>query len=166
MPQDAPLQRRVGTTSSPSERLRKGGLTYLMDAGLLQGGATHSLSGLDAHTYEWSAIMTHSLVMSSLLGAVALAISAPAALAQSSNLGGSQWEPPLSGVGSPLVLVRGGGGGHGFGGGHGGGFGGGHGFHGGHFRGGFGAFGGPYYDDDYGDSGCSWSPRYHRWVCY
>jgi hypothetical protein len=95
--------------------------------------------------------MKRSLVTSSLLGAFALAISAAGALAQPSNLGGSQWEPPLSGVRSPLVLVRGGGGGHGFGGGHGGGFGGGHGFHGGHFRGGFGVFGGPYYYDDFGE---------------
>jgi hypothetical protein len=112
--------------------------------------------------------MKRSLATSSLLGAFALAISAAAALAQPSNLGGSQREPPLSEVRSPMVLVRGGGGGggHGFGGGHGGGFGGGHGFHGGHFRGGFGAFDGPYYYDDYGDSGCSWNPRYHRWFCY
>ena len=55
--------------------------------------------------------MKRSLVTSGLLGAFALAISAAAALAQPSNLGGSQREPPLSEVRSPLVLVRGGGGG-------------------------------------------------------
>ena len=117
--------------------------------------------------------MKHNLVTSGLLGAFALAISTAASLAQPSNLDGSQQPPRLSAAGSPLVLVRsggggghgGGGGGHGFGGGHASGFGGGHGMHGGHFRGGFSAFGGPYYDD-YGGSGCWWSARYHRTVCY
>src|SRR6185436_12143715 len=90
-------------------------------------------------------------------------------LAQPDNIGGSQQQLPSPAT-SPLVLVRGGGGGHGggghgFGGGHGAGFSGGHGFHGGHFRGGFGAFGSPYHDDDYGEPGCWWSARYHRWVC-
>jgi hypothetical protein len=50
MPQDAPLQRGVGTTSSRLERLLNGRLTRLMDTGLFRGGATHSMSGIDAHT--------------------------------------------------------------------------------------------------------------------
>jgi hypothetical protein len=40
---------------------------------------------------------------------------------------------------------------------------GGHAFHGGQFRGGFGIFASPFYDDYKG--GCWWSPRYHRWLC-
>ena len=143
-----------------------------MHADALSGAGMCTLSGFEATTYKWNAIMKRNLVTSSLLGAVALAISTAAALAQPSNLDSSQ--PRLSAAGNPLVLVRGGGGGghgggggggHGFGGGHGGGFGGGHGMHGSHFRGGFSAFGGPYYDDYYGE-GCWWSARYRRTVCY
>jgi hypothetical protein len=96
--------------------------------------------------------MKRSLIASGLVGVFALACSAAAALAQPDNIGGSQ-QQLLSPATSPLVLVRGGGGGHGggghgFGGGHGG-----HGFHGGHFHGSFGAFGSPYYNDDYGEPG-------------
>ena len=118
--------------------------------------------------------MKRSLITSGLIGVFALACSAAAALAQPDNIGGPH-QQLLSAASSPLVLVRAGGGGHGggfgggghgFGGGHGAGFSGGHGFHGGHFRGGFGAFVSPYYDDDYGEPGCWWGSRYHRRVCY
>jgi hypothetical protein len=96
-------------------------------------------------------------ITSGLLGVLALALSATSTLAQPGNLGGSS-QQALSVANGPLVLVRGAGG-HGFGGG-------GHGFHGGHFRGGF-AFDAPYYYyDDGGEAGCSWSARYHRWICY
>jgi hypothetical protein len=109
--------------------------------------------------------MKRSLITSGLVGAVALALSGAAALAQPNNAGGFQPQP-VSASSNPLVFVRGG---HGFGGAHAGGghgFGGSHGFHAGHFRGGFSTFGGSYYDDDYGDAGCWWSARYHRRVCY
>jgi hypothetical protein len=114
--------------------------------------------------------MKRNLIASGFVGVFALACSTAAVLAQPDSICGSQ-QQLLSQATSPLVLVRGGGGGHGggghgFGGGHGAGFSGGHGFHGGHFRGGFGAFGSPYYDDDYGEPGCWWSARSHRWVCY
>ena len=108
--------------------------------------------------------MKRSLITSGLVGAFALACSAAAALAQPDNIGGPH-QQLLSAASNPLVLVRGGGHGGGFGGG-GHGFSGGHGFHGGHFRGGFGTFASPYYDDDYGEPGCWWSARYHRRVCY
>ena len=117
--------------------------------------------------------MKRNLIVSCLAGPFALALSTAVAVAAPGNLyGQQQLETSAS---SPLVLVRGGGGGHGgFGGGHGGGFGGGfgghgfggHGFggHGGHFHGGF--FGAPYVGGNYDDSGCWWNTRYHHWVCY
>ena len=120
-------------------------------------------------------IMQRSLITSAFVAA--LAFSASGAAAQTNGWGSSQPQS-LKGAGTPLVLIRGGGGhgggghgggGHG-GGGHGGGFGGGghgmggHGFHGGHFGGGFGIFGSPFYDNGY-DSACWWSPRYRQWQC-
>ena len=105
--------------------------------------------------------MKGSLITSGFVGALALGLSAAAALAQPGNFGDPQ--QPLRATTSSLVLVRGGGQGHGLGGvGH--GFGHGHAFHGGHFRGGFDVFGGPYYDD-YGGTECWWSARYHRRIC-
>jgi hypothetical protein len=116
--------------------------------------------------------MKGSLITSGFVGALALGLSAAAALAQPGNFGDPQ--QPLRATTSPLVLVRGGGQGHGLGGvghsfGHGLGgvghsFGHGHAFRGGHFRGGFDVFGDPYYDD-YGGPECWWSARYHRLVC-
>jgi hypothetical protein len=113
-------------------------------------------------------VMKHSAITSGLVGAFALTLSTVAALAQPGNFGSSQ-QPATSAESGPLLLVRGGGGGHGGGGGgHGGGFGGGgHGFHGGRgFRGGrgfgdgFGFYAAPY------DDSCWWSRRYGRVVCY
>jgi hypothetical protein len=129
---------------------------------------------------EWKSIMKDSVIKCGLVGAVALALTTAASLpALAGNPGNSQ---QLSAASSPLILVRGGGGGHGSGGGmgggghgggmggggHGGGFGGsGHGFGGAHGGGGHtfhrGHFGSSFSSFD--DSNCWWSPRRHRQIC-
>jgi hypothetical protein len=109
--------------------------------------------------------MRRSLITSACVAALAFCASGAAAR---TNPWGSTQPQSLKGAGTPLVLIRGGGG-HG-GGGHAGGFGGGghgmggHAFHGGHFGGGFSIFGSPFYDNGY-NSACWWSPRYRQWQC-
>jgi len=133
--------------------------------------------------------MKGSIVTFGLVGALALALPTTTSLAQASYAGNSD----LTAAGSPLTLVRGGGGG---GGGHGGGMGGGS-FGGGHVGGMGGSFGGGHvgstgghlgrmagshgfdgghfhhfrhharsrFFSGYDDYGCYWTRRYHRWVC-
>src|SRR5262252_8016548 len=108
--------------------------------------------------------MKGSIVTFGLVGALALALPTTTSLAQASYAGNSD----LTAAGSPLTLVRGGGGG---GGGHGGGMGGhlgrmagSHGFDGGHFHH-FRHHARCRFFSGYDDYGCYWTRRYHRWVC-
>jgi hypothetical protein len=169
MSHDPPLPRGPDMTSSDSEWLHQAPYEQgnsSSDTAPLGSGAMLMASGPTSTHLQWSTIMKRNLITSGLVGAVALALSSAAALAQPTNVGGPQ-PAPVSAASNPVLLVRGGGG-HGFGGAHAGGghgFGGSHGFHVGHFRRGF-AFGGPYDYDNDDEPGCSWSARYHRWVCY